>query len=164
MLNQQKISKQLLLISDYFLYKSGNTLNNKKLQKLVYYAQAWYFTFNNKKLFEEKIEAWVHGPAIMSLFQEYKIFGFNFIDKKVDQNNINKINEDDNLKKFLDEVWNVYGKYDSAYLELLTHQEYPWIKARQGLDDVKISNNEISVESMREYYSKRLEEIKNANK
>lgn len=35
-------------------------INNKKLQKLVYYAQAWNLAINGKKLFTANIEAWVN--------------------------------------------------------------------------------------------------------
>ena len=60
-----------LTVADYFLYKANKEkkpITNKKLQKLVYYAQAWSLVLNNKKLFSEPIEAWVHGPAVRSLY------------------------------------------------------------------------------------------------
>lgn len=55
-------------VGKYFIYlanKENKALTNKKLQKLVYYSQAWSLVLNdNKKLFKEPIEAWVHGPAV----------------------------------------------------------------------------------------------------
>jgi len=58
------------LIADYFIYKGkeeNKPITNKKLQKLLYYSQAWYLVFNKKPLFKDKIEAWVHGPAIRTI-------------------------------------------------------------------------------------------------
>ena len=54
-------------VAEYFIekaYSENDKITQKKLQKMLYYAQAWFLAFNNKKLFEEKIEAWLHGPAI----------------------------------------------------------------------------------------------------
>lgn len=45
--------------------KAGDSITNLKLQKLVYYAQAWAVTLLGRKLFEEKVEAWAHGPVVM---------------------------------------------------------------------------------------------------
>lgn len=147
-----------LTVADYFLYKANKEkkpLTNKKLQKLVYYAQAWSLVINKKKLFSEPIEAWVHGPAIRSLYCQYKNFGFNPIIKKIEESSI-KVTEKD--KKLLDEVWNVYGGLDAGYLEMLTHSEQPWKDARSGLQSSQSSDNEIDTKTMKSFYSMKLEE------
>ncbi len=67
-------------IAEYFLWKASNEsrpVTNKKLQKLLYYAQAWSLVLRDKKLFDDKIEAWIHGPAIRKVYLGYKEFGFN---------------------------------------------------------------------------------------
>lgn len=147
-------------IASYFLTKYGRTkggISNKKLQKLLYYSQAWSLALFNKKLFSEKIEAWVHGPAIRSIYVEYKHFGFQPIDSRSDDSS-------DTLpcstQSFLDDVWRVYGKYDSAYLEELTHSEEPWQKARTGLEIDEGSTNEILTNDMRAYYLAKLKASK----
>ena len=66
-------------IADYFVRlanETGDYISNLKLQKLVYYAQAWYLAISDEALFEEDFEAWVHGPVIPELYQEYKSFGW----------------------------------------------------------------------------------------
>jgi len=60
----------------------------------------------------------------------------------------------------LDEVWKVYGKYDAEYLEELTHNEYPWQKAREGLNSAVVSSNIITHDSMKNYYRERLKDAK----
>lgn len=150
-----------LLVAEYFIDKAnkeGKPITNKKLQKLLYYAQAWSLVLRDKKLFEEKIEAWVHGPAIRDIYVEYKKFGFNPIKKKIPETSLNKISGD--TLEFLESVWSVYGGLDAGYLEMLTHNESPWQEAREGLQGSENSENEISIETMKRFYSKKLEESK----
>lgn len=147
----------VLAVADYFLYKANKEkkpLTNKKLQKLVYYAQAWSLVLNKKKLFSEPIEAWVHGPAVRSLYGQYKSFGFSPIVKNVEEGSIKITTKD---KELLDEVWNVYGKLDAGYLEMLTHSEQPWQDARNGLQNHQSSDNEITTKTMKSFYSLKLE-------
>src|SRR5581483_2943647 len=96
------------------------------------YAQAWSLAARKKELFQEKIEAWVHGPAIRNVYLQYKRYGFDSIKEDVSEEDVSKIDSED--KKLLDEIWSVYGKFDAAYLEQLTHSELPWQKAREGLE------------------------------
>lgn len=151
-----------LSVAEYFIGKANKDrkpITNKKLQKLVYYAQAWSLVFNDKKLFNEKIEAWVHGPAIKSLYIKYKGFGFSPIQKEADTSLIKVISPED--KKILDEVWSVYGGLDPDYLEMLTHDEAPWKNAREGLESTENSENEISTGAMKSFYSQKLATAKN---
>ena len=145
------------LIVDYFIYKAKQgkqKITNKKLQKLLYYAQAWYLVFEHKPLFKNKIEAWVHGPTIKEVYDQFKHYGFNNISKIVDTKNLEKI--PNVVKKILDEVWNVYGKYDGDYLELLTHNEEPWQEARGNLESFEPSGNKILLSTMKKFYSNKL--------
>lgn len=146
-------------VAQYFIYlsnKDKKAITNKKLQKLVYYSQAWSLVLHNKKLFRDPIEAWVHGPAVRNLYIQYKKFGFNPITEEVDEKTI-KIQTKD--KKLLNEVWKVYGKFDSEYLEMLSHLEQPWQDARSGLQDHESSNNEITAEAMKGFYVAKLEKV-----
>jgi len=155
--------KTALFYAFYFINeanKNGKAITNKKLQKLLYYAQAWHLVFYNKPLFKDRIEAWVHGPAIRSVYQHFKSYGYQPIQKDIGED-IFKNNISKNEKDLLDEVWNVYGKHDAFYLERLTHNEDPWIKARDGIEACEASSVEISVDLMKIYYNNLLEDAKN---
>lgn len=144
----------------YFIYlsnKENKLITNKKLQKLVYYAQAWSLVYNHKKLFSEPIEAWVHGPAIRTLYVKYKKFGFEPIREEV---GFDRLNISEQVRKFLDVIWKAYGHLDAGYLEMLTHSEEPWREAREGLQHYESSGNEISLKKMEEYYIEKLKESK----
>lgn len=151
-LSQTQVSKDLNSVSDYFVWKSaeaGKPITNKKVQKLAYYAQAWNLVFEDgKSLFPDQIEAWMHGPAIRNLWHKYKKYGYQGISDipaKVE------LSKDQTL--LLEEIWRVYGKYDAAYLEALTHSEDPWLSARQGLEVDETSSIVITNDSMRTYYA-----------
>ena len=148
-----KKSVSALLVADYLLYKAkkeGVEVSNKKLQKLLYYTQAWSVAIRDKAIFEDKIEAWVHGPAIKEVYLAYQQFGAKPIEKEVTDEVLGQIPKE--TINLIDQVWDVYSKYDPGYLEFLTHSEKPWQMARQNLEPHASSQNEITLESMREYY------------
>jgi uncharacterized phage-associated protein len=142
-------------ISDYFIWLSnetGSLLSNLKLQKLVYYAQAWYLALHDQPLFDEDFEAWIHGPVIPALYQEYKEFGWKPILKDVESPNFS-----DQVNEFLTELTQAYFGCDAFELEQMTHCEDPWIEARGNIPQDAPSNAIISKEAMKEYFQKRAE-------
>ncbi len=148
-------------IADYLICKSvkdKKSITNKRLQKLLYYVQAWHLAINKKPLFDDKIEAWIHGPAIRSVYEEYKSYVANPIDKVLNVNIATELGI--GTVKFVDRIVEAYSKYDTATLEFMTHAESPWQEARNGLEINESSNNEISQASMLSYYTDRLGKIK----
>ena len=159
MTEYQELSKELSDIAEYFIYlsdKSDRPITNLKLQKFVYYAQAWHLVFFNRKLYDDPIEAWIHGPAIRSLYRKYKRSGFKTIEMSFDEPSAEDLPKD--IKLHLNDVWAAYGGYDARYLELLTHYEEPWQEARMGLDIDETCSVEISTDTMKKYYTKRMNE------
>lgn len=146
-------------VANYFLScvdeSAGSVMTHLKLQKLCYYAQAWNMVFNNEPLFDGRFEAWVHGPVCPSLWQKYKDNCWLPISIVKDFNV--KIFQEEQIET-LEAVWNAYGQFDGRYLEDITHQEEPWIKARRGLDPGEPCNNEITLTAMKNYYSKLVNE------
>ncbi len=140
------------IIVNYILRNISAT--NKKLQKLVYYAYAWYIVLNNDNdnivnvLFHEQPEAWVHGPVFPTIYEKYKENGRDEIAKP------NVILEIDNdLSSFLDEILKVFGPFDGDQLELMTHNELPWQKARGNAKSDEISTNLIDLKDIYNYYT-----------
>lgn len=145
-------------IAEYFIQLANDTgsfISNLKLQKLVYYAQAWHLALYGEPLFDEDFEAWVHGPVIPQLYQEYKKFGWHPIEQEV------KPDLPSNIKEFLDELALEYFAVDAYELEQMTHIEAPWIKARGNLPSDAASNSVIRQEWIKEYFAKRAEEEEN---
>jgi uncharacterized phage-associated protein len=130
-------------------YEKHNPVSNLKLQKLLYYAQAWNLALNEHPLFEEEIQAWVHGPVVPEVFRRYRDCKWSPIPDSKDSSSYQ-------FRAHLEEVWKVYGAFTAFDLERLTHSEDPWKIARAGLAPDASSNNIISKSSMRDYYSARL--------
>jgi uncharacterized phage-associated protein len=155
-----KLKKIKALDVAFYFIKKGledkKPVTNKKLQKLVYYAQAWSLVLNNERLFSEKIEAWVHGPAIPSLYKKFKEFGSEpiILDPACIEVDISKKQE-----KLLNNIWQVYGKYDANYLELLSHSELPWQEARGETPAFQSSSKTINLTTVKDYYGRKLREV-----
>lgn len=142
-------------VADYILLVArgaGEPITNLKLQKLVYYAQAWSLALRDEPLFPEKIKAWVHGPVVPQLYHRFKDFGAGPINLKPDLPAIDADEQD-----LLDDVLEVYLGFSSWDLERLTHDEEPWQEARAGLAPDEPSDAEISTETMGRFYRERSE-------
>ncbi|ELR96863.1 Panacea domain-containing protein [Gloeocapsa sp. PCC 73106] len=145
-------------VANYFINvanETGSYVSNLKLQKLVYYAQAWYLALYGEPLFEEDFQAWVHGPVIPELYNEYKSFRWKPIDKEV---NGDDLNIPDYVLSYLEEVTNEYFSYDAYDLEKMTHIEDPWKKARGNLPIDEPSQAIIEKDWMKEFYSSCVQE------
>lgn len=128
----------------------GSKVTNLKLQKLLYYTQAWNLAFTGKPLFIESVEAWVHGPVVASVFRRFRDYRWRAIDCPV------VACEDDSVQKLVASVIDAYGKFDATQLERLTHHEGPWREARHGLEPDESSRTVIPHSAMRDYYAKRI--------
>ena len=136
-------------IAKWFVNKQPMT--QKRLQKLCYYAQAWYFTLKEEKLEKTEYEAWIHGPVSPILWSNLRDSGMKEI-KPIDFKFAKDIDNVDDIE-FLEMVWNTYGSLGANSLEALTHTEAPWIQARGFCDPFETCRNRISLESMKAYYS-----------
>lgn len=121
-------------------------ITNLKLQKLLYYAQAWNLVFTEKPLFNAAIEAWVHRPVVPNVFRRFKDYRWNTIDAQIAPL------KDETLVAHLNEVLDTYGNLGATQLERLTHRELPWQEARKGYPMDASSNEVIGHKSMLEFY------------
>src|SRR5665213_976839 len=121
-------------------------ITNLKLQKLMYYSQAWNLAFTNEALFCEEFEAWVHGPVIPSLFRRFKHLRWSPIIEDVHPV------ADEKLVGHLGNVITTYGPATGGQLERLSHSESPWKDARGDLAPEMPSNAVISKDSIRIFY------------
>ena len=60
-----------------FFQKKQEPITNLKLQKLLYYVQAWYLALYDEPLFDDKLEAWVHGASQPQVYSQFKQFLWN---------------------------------------------------------------------------------------
>lgn len=142
------MSVKVIDVADYVLQKLGTT-SAMKLQKLVYYSQAWHLVWRDSALFDEPIQAWVNGPVVPELYRQHqRLFR---LDPGFFKGNPSAI--PDESKQVIDQVLSFYGSKDAQWLSTLTHMEEPWKQARIGLLDGERGSHEITLQSMAEYYS-----------
>lgn len=147
-------------VANYFIWlanETGSFLSNLKLQKLVYYAQAWHLALEESPLFEEDFEAWIHGPVLPSLYQKYQSFSWKPIIENVAKPTLNP-----QLEKFLQEIADVYLGCDAYELKRMTNQEDPWKLARGNLPIDVPSRDIIKKKWMKDYYAAHAEETEEA--
>lgn len=129
-----------------YIFEQHGQMTAMKLQKLVYYCQAWSLVWDDKPLFPEEIEAWANGPVVRELYDRHRGM-FRVHNWKGDPE---KLTTDE--KETIDAVLDFYGHRSSQWLSDLTHQEDPWVEARRGLSPLARGSREISLASMAEYY------------
>lgn len=144
-------------VANWFLAQESMT--HKKLQKLCYYAQAWYCAlYDGTPLFEDPIQAWVHGPVVASLYPLYSDYKWLPIPQKQDFD-LSKLQE--KSLDILDTVYDTYGELTGDQLERLTHSEEPWKKTRGTLEPWETCTAVIPCTLMREYYRRVYEQAQN---
>lgn len=136
----------VLDVAEYILQKMG-PISAMKLQKLVYYSQAWSLVWDDAPLFAEPIEAWANGPVVRKLYEAHR----GQFEVRSVGGDPSKLNADqiDTIQAIIGS----YGTHNSQWLSDLTHSEEPWKQARQGLSEIARSDREITSASMAEYYS-----------
>lgn len=134
-------------VAKYILQKQGG-MTTMKLQKLVYYCQAWSLVWDSKRLFNDPVQAWASGPVVPSL---YKIHRGEYLITELPFGTTDSLTQ--KQKETIDAVLNAYGDKPAQWLADLTHMEQPWIDARKGFEPGENCENEITHASTVEYYS-----------
>lgn len=147
-------------LAEYILCKYG-PMSHLKLQKLIYFVEGYHLAyFQGKSLISDEFEAWAHGPVSRSLYNELKQYSILYDDLQYVQDN-DEPSPIDTLHNILcssqieliDEVIQLYIGESGMTLEGITHQQQPWIVARQGLPPYAKCSNIIDKNLMRVYFS-----------
>lgn len=138
---------QVFDVAAYILQKTGS-MTTMKLQKLVYYSQAWSLVWDEKPLFVEGIEAWANGPVVRELFDYHR---GRYEISAMPIGNPRLLNQEQ--QETIDAVLEYYGDKSAQWLIELTHMEDPWIQARKGLPPLERGNRVISLDTIADYYS-----------
>jgi uncharacterized phage-associated protein len=146
---------------DYMITKvcaGGESLSHLKLQKLMYYAQAWHLAFFKTRLFEGKFQAWVHGPVSRDLYDRFaptKSLYSEITEGDVRAEfDMNSVLEDD--ASHLNSILEGYAGLTGSQLEEMTHHEDPWVEARGSRRPSERCEVEIDEDLMGRYYARQL--------
>jgi uncharacterized phage-associated protein len=131
-----------------YILKTTGEISTWKLQKLVYYSQAWHCVWDERELFSEPIQAWANGPVVPALFHEHR---GSFRVASWPKGKASKLSLAQ--RESIDVVVRHYGRSTGFALREMTHSESPWRNARKGVSAGEPSTNVISLDSMAEYYA-----------
>lgn len=134
-------------VAEFILQKLGS-MPAMKLQKLVYYSQAWHLVWSDAPLFDNRIEAWANGPVVPQLYQKHK--GKFTVEPGSIGGNPAALTPDE--ADSVEKVLSFYGSKTSQWLSDLTHREAPWIDAREDLAPGERGDEVITHAAMAEYY------------
>lgn len=130
-------------------------LDQMKLQKLLYFAHAWYLAYFDKPLFEEDFEAWPWGPVVRTVYIQTKDYGRDTVTEKLWElgktadgrfDLVQPEGVPENLKRFIEAVWNAHKKFTGVQLSNATHAPgEPWtiIKDKIGTDSKPTIPNDL---------------------
>ena len=134
------------------------SLNVLKLQKLLYYSQAWHLAFYGTRLFDENFQAWVHGPVSPEIFHRLKTTKmlYSSVGRADRQPDFDPEAIPEETRRHIDSILEIYAGFTDTQLESLTHFEEPWTSARAGIPPSQPSARGISDDVMRDYYRSRM--------
>lgn len=136
-------------VAEYILQQKG-PITSMKLQKLVYYSQAWSLALEEEPIFDEPIEASSHGPVVKNLTVNLQDQSHVFT---IPQGHPERLTTEH--KVTIDAVLIYYGQKSAHWLMDQTHSETPWKQAREvPSGNGHGSGKTISFQAMKEYYSK----------
>lgn len=135
-------------VAQYVLARYGS-VEGMKLQKLVYYAQAWRMVQTGRVLFDEPIKAYEQGPVVGMLWYQHK--GWRHVTQQIiEVGSSEALTPDEG--ELVDAVLDFYGDLTGDQLSERTHLELPWVEAwgRTGQD------KKIYPDALKSFYSERM--------
>lgn len=131
-------------VANTFLWKAGEDqifdVDPLKIQKLVYCMQGWRLATAGMPAVGENFEAWPNGPVLANLYQKFKQYRWNRIDKYAEDidpatGEVRALmvpRSDEQFFAVFDRVWTRYKGMTGTQLSDLTHQPgTPWSLARE---------------------------------
>lgn len=133
-------------VAAYILQKQGR-MSTMKLQKLCYYSQGWSLAWDGVPLFADEISAWANGPVIFNLFDQHRgrftVEDWPYGDPR---------NLDSDQIETIDAVLASYGDLTGQQLSDMTHDERPWLEARDGLKPGARSQRSVEPDVMQDFF------------
>lgn len=142
MYNVLDISRYII---DYSHQKEGYGISNLKLQKLLYFVQAYFLATKKEKCFPERIVAWDIGPINLETYREYKKYGSCSIPNISNDEERPYINDFD--KKLIEAVVDIFAEWSAPDMTKLSQDQKPWYDYYMpGKENV------IPAEAIKEYF------------
>lgn len=127
--------------------EKGFSINNIKLQKILYFIQAGFLVRYDHPCFRDDIEAWNFGPVVPIVYYAYLPYGGENISYYGNQSNkITKIANEH--KALIGQVVNACQRYSSMELIDITCHQKPYIEVYNSY-----STTAIKLDTLKKYFS-----------
>ena len=143
----QSYEMETTMVFTFLQHYMDSTISNLKLQKLMYYAQGFHLALFDAPLFDDTLEAWLHGPVVPSVYHAFKKHEKAPI-PCTDESACMRLESDE--FDLVREVFDVFGRYSAWSLREMTHAEPPWMNHEK-------SAGTIPSEELKTYFKTRLE-------
>ncbi len=144
-------------IADWILVncKQDREIVNLKLQKLLFYCQAWHMAFYRELLFSDPIEAWEHGPIIRAVYHKFRDY------KRLEPIEIPDSAPElcEKSMKVINKVFDLYGDDNLDWITAFFAMEAMWLKPEAGIIDHRLWHTEAEPYHWQTYYSILMPEI-----
>ena len=154
-INNKLSSDSALAISEYLInmqrYYPVLNLSHLKLQKLLFYCQAFHIASKDVPMYKEDVLAWTYGPVVNEVYKKYKSYGGQAIvaiaETDQEEGDDNKYGIPAESLSTISSILDAFGHLSAIALMEKTHRETPWIEAyKKGHGSV------ITHEAMKNYY------------
>ena len=144
--------KKIDIVARYLLCKCAD-VTPMALQKMLYYAQAFFQVLFNKPLFTEPCQAWTHGPVYPEVYFKYRDFGYDPVRLPELDCCCSGTDLTEREICFLDAIIAAFGCYSGSTLRWMTHNEQPWLQTRGTLRPTDRSATVISSSLIHDYFT-----------
>ena len=127
-------------LNELNLNKNGCSMDQMKMHKLMYFLQRESLMILGYPLFNGEFEAWKYGPVLPEVRSEYTsghMFGADY----------GELTEEE--KRLATSVFRRYEPVDAWTLSSLSHEEYSWKQAREGLAPDERGQRKLSLSAMK---------------
>lgn len=114
------------------------------------FANGVNLAVNERSLFEQEMQAWVHGPVCQDVYFKYKSFGYKPINVGIKSDSaclVSLISRDE--LSVIDTVIDTFGIYSPKILEEISHLQTPWINKRVGCKENEPCQERIDIEELK---------------
>lgn len=143
--NKDSINRDIIENSYYviqYFQTYGKEVTNLKLQKLMYFLEAFYMVCNPDEieLFDTSFYAWEYGPVSKILYEKYRSFNNASIELSEDEKEIGRNLPEEN-KRYVFFLYVAFSEYKASDLVNLTHVPgSPWHKVYEPKEEDDIIN------------------------
>lgn len=128
------------MFNTLYFSENGTNMDQMRMHKMMYFVQRESLMYNKNPLFDAQFEGWKFGPVLVEVRNEYST-GNMF---KSAQDNLST-----NAQELIKHVYQHYNKMSSWQLSSLSHGEFSWKHAREGLSANENGSRQLELADMK---------------